>query len=659
MQFMNLISKFIDIKYLREFFFLVVILFSIQIANAQTPRYSTTSKSAINAFENGTKYYDQRDFEKAIRSFLQAIDKDPNFIEAHVILAEVLAEQGDYEAAILRYNKAIDINPTFFPNNFYQLARLEMKTSKYDRALQDFKNYKKLVKDIYPEKTILVDQGIKNCEFAIEALKHPVPFNPINMGPAINSANAEYFPSFTVDQNEIIFTRDIPDRQAMEGHQEDFYLSSKKDTSWQQALNAGSPLNSILNEGAPSISADGRLLFFAACDRSDGKGRCDIYLSQRVADGSWSKPMNIGPPINTGDWETQPSFSSDGKTLYFIRGSYSRDHGSQQDDIYYSEFQADHHWSEPKRLNDNINTIGKEESVFIHPDNQTLYFTSNGLPGMGGLDIFLSRRQPDGTWGPAMNLGYPINTSGDENSLVVSADGKKAYFASNRAGGFGSLDLYSFDLYPAAQPLLVSYLKAKVVDAETNLPLSAQFEVIDVTSGKVVLSNSTDQKRGEFLASLPAGKNYMLNVNKEQYLFYSDYFECKEATDKQHAYDLLIKLHKPKAGEHVVLKNIFFDVNKYDLKTESNSELAKLKSFLNANPTIRIEVSGHTDSTGDPKLNQTLSESRANAVYNFLVKEGISSARLTYKGYGKSKPIASNDSEEGRSQNRRTEFTIL
>jgi len=636
-----------------------VLFFISPFVNAQTPRYTTKSKSAINAFENGTQYYDQRDFTKAIKSFEQAIEKDPNFMEAHVILAEVLAERGDYNGAIGRYKKAIEISPTFFPNNFYQLARIELMVSKYEDALGDFNNYKKLVKDLYPEKSALVEQGIRNCEFAIEAIKNPVPFNPINMGPSINSVNAEYFPSFTVDQNEIIFTRDIPDKQSMEGHQEDFYLSIKKDTNWLNAINAGSPLNTVLNEGAPSISADGRLLFFAACDRSEGKGRCDIYLSQRVTDGSWSKPMNLGAPINTGNWETQPSFSSDGKTLYFIRGYYNRDRGAQQDDIYYSEFQADGHWSEPKKLGSNVNTLGREESVFIHPDNQTLYFTSNGFPGMGGLDIYLSRRQPDGSWGPAMNLGYPINTSADENSLVVSADGKKAYFASDRVGGYGSLDLYSFDLYAGAQPLLVSYIKAKVIDAATNTPLAAQFEVIDVATGKVVLSNTTDQKRGEFLASLPAGKNYMLNVDKEQYLFYSDYFECKEATDKQHAYDLLIKLHKPIAGENVVLRNIFFDVNKFELKSESNSELGKLKSFLKSNPTIRIEISGHTDSTGDPKLNQILSENRAKSVYNFLVKEGISSARLTYKGYGKSKPIASNEDELGRAQNRRTEFTIL
>ena len=262
-------------------------------------------------------------------------------------------------------------------------------------------------------------------------------------------------------------------------------------------------------------------------------------------------------------------------------------------------------------------------------------------------------------WGEPVNLGYPINTCNDENSLIVSPDGKKAFFSSDRAGGFGSLDLYSFDLYEAARPLTVSYVKAHVSDASTNENLAADFEIIDVETGKTIVKNTTDKKRGEFLASLPSGKNYMLNVNKEQYLFYSDYFECKNATDEQHAFTLDIKLKKPTAGERVVLKNIFFEVGKYDLKSESTSELNKLISFLKTNPTSKIEISGHTDNTGDKKSNQTLSENRAKSVYNYLITQGISATRLTYKGYGDTKPITPNDTPEGKTQNRRTEFTII
>ena len=278
---------------------------------------------------------------------------------------------------------------------------------------------------------------------------------------------------------------------------------------------------------------------------------------------------------------------------------------------------------------------------------------------MGGLDIFLSRRQENGEWGKPVNLGYPINTAADENSLVVSADGKKAYFASDRKGGFGRLDLYSFDLYQDVQPALTSYVKAIVTDAATGNPLSAQFEVVDLSTGKVVLSNTTDKRKGEFLACLPAGRNYMLNVNKESYLFYSDYFELKNANTRQNAFLLNIKLQQPKPGEKVVLRNIFFDVNKFDLKPESTPELTRLVALLKNQPTLKIEISGHTDSSGDKKANQLLSENRAKSVKDFLVQNGIQADRITYKGYGDARPVASNESEEGRAQNRRTEFTIL
>lgn len=635
----------------------LLILASNQIL-AQFPKYSTLNKSAINAYEDGTKQLDGGNFDKAIPYFEKALSKDSLFIEAHMVLGDIYAEKDNFEKAITCYEKAANINPTFFPNNFFLLGDLQLRVGKYEDAKKSFTSYLKIAQAIPEEKKVRTNRLLSNCDFGINALKNPVSFNPKNLGPGVNSEGGEYYPSMTVDQKELIITRRFKDERIGNQEQEDFYFSKLKDSVWQRAVNPGPPLNSLLNEGAPSVSADGKLVFFAACERPDGKGKCDIYLSQLMPDGSWTKPFNLGAPINTGAWETQPSFSSDGKTLYFIRGYSTREKGQVQD-IYSSTFQADMTWSEPVPLSDSINTDGVEESVFIHPDNQTLYFSSNGHTGMGGLDIFVSRRLPNGRWGIPMNLGYPINTSSNENSMMVSPDGKKAYFSSNRKDGYGDLDLYSFDLYKDAQPLLVSYLRARVTDAVSGNPLAAKFEIIDVETGNVVLSNTTDKRRGEFLACLPAGKNYMLNVNKESYLFYSDYFECKEANDKQNAYDLLIKLRQPVAGEKVVLKNIFFDVNKFDLKKESDAELGKLVAFLKNSPTIKIEISGHTDNTGDKKANLILSENRAKAVYDSLIKQGIAATRLTYKGYGDTKSIADNNNETGRAQNRRTEFTIL
>jgi outer membrane protein OmpA-like peptidoglycan-associated protein len=310
------------------------------------------------------------------------------------------------------------------------------------------------------------------------------------------------------------------------------------------------------------------------------------------------------------------------------------------------------------RLSDSINTPGSEESVFIHPDNQTLYFSSDGHPGLGGLDIFMSKRRPDGTWGKAVNLGYPINTNGDENSLIVSPDGQLAFMSSTRKDGFGDLDMYSFELYPAVRPSVVSYVKGVVVDDKTGNPLQAKFEIVDVRSGLNVMSDVSDKKKGEFLACLTTGKEYMLNVSKEGYLFYSDYFNCSDETDQQHAYKITARLKQPVAGETVVMKNIFFDNNKFDLKTESFSELNKLVAFLKSSPNVAIEIGGHTDAIGDAKLNVTLSENRAKSVYNYLIEKGIAASRLSFKGFGSTVPVADNTTEEGRAQNRRTEFKI-
>ncbi len=620
-------------------------------------RYTTESKAAIRNYQNGLHYYDGKDYEKAIKELQQAINKDEKFVEAYILLASVYEDMQQNDKAIEQYNKSFAVNEIFFPNNYLRVAALEIKTEKYEAAKAHYEKYLTIkTNDIELQKR--AEAGIENCKFAIEAIKHPVPFNPINLGSGVNTASPEYYASLTIDQKELVFTRDVPDTRTPWGHQEDFYSSKFDKDQWQPAKNLGEPLNTLDNEGGPSISGDGRILFFTACSREDGKGSCDIYLAQRTSENNWTKAINLGVPINTGAWESQPSFSSDGKTLYFIRGTYDRSRKIQQD-IYYSVFQTDRTWSEPKALSNKINTAGREESVFIHPDNQTLYFSSDGHTGMGGMDIYVSRRDTSGEWGEPVNLGYPINTSNDENSLIVSPDGKKAFFSSDRSGGFGSLDLYSFDLYEAARPNTVSYVKAHVTDATTNENLAANFEIIDVETGKTIVSNTTDKKRGEFLASLPSGKNYMLNVNKEGYLFYSDYFECKNTSDKQHAFVLDIKLQKPKAGEHVVLKNIFFDVNKFDIKSESFAELNKLVAFLKNNPTSKIEISGHTDNTGDNKMNQVLSQNRAKSVYDYLTMHGIIASRLTYKGYGDSKPIASNDTPEGKSQNRRTEFTII
>jgi outer membrane protein OmpA-like peptidoglycan-associated protein len=295
----------------------------------------------------------------------------------------------------------------------------------------------------------------------------------------------------------------------------------------------------------------------------------------------------------------------------------------------------------------------------MHSDNQTLYFTSNGWTGMGGIDIYYSKKNDDGKFSKPVNLGYPINTFNDEGFLIVNAKGNMAYYSSDRQGGFGGLDIYSFELSEKVRPVAVTYLKGVVYDKNTGKKLKAKFELTDLATEKVVFESYSDQITGEFMVSLPTEKNYALNVSKDGYLFYSENFTLTGVYDKTKPYEKDIPLQPLAVGEVVVLKNIFFDFDKTDLKPESEVELQKLIEMLRKNVKMKIEISGHTDNKGTADYNQKLSENRSKAVYIYLIEKGIDKTRLSYKGYGLSKPIDTNDTEEGRANNRRTEFKVI
>lgn len=623
---------------------------------AQPGKYTTTNSKAIKHFESAMKHYQARENKDAEEDLLKALDKDPNFVEAYHLMANIYVEAKQFEKAAEQYEKSFVINPGFFPNSYYTVANIYFTIGKYAEAK---KHYEKFI--TFPtgpdEFRYMSKKNILNCEYAVDAIKHPVPFSPVNMGEKINTMDHEYFPSITADGKTLFFTRNLKDNQAVAGYQEDFYLSKQTGAKeWGLAGSMGPPINTTDNEGAPSISADGQIIIYAGCNRPDGKGSCDIYYSRKIGN-KWSTPVNIGPPINTKNWETQPSFSSDGKTLYFIRGTVTRE-GIKNQDIYYSQLSKEGYWEEPVPIGGKINTPDREESVFIHPDNQTLYFSSNGHIGMGGLDIYMSKRQPNGEWGKPVNLGYPINTNNDENSLLVSPSGDIAYFASNRQGGKGGLDLYQFDLYQDVRPEKITYVNGKVFDALSNKPIGATFELIDLETARVVIESESNIGNGEFLISLTANKNYALNVSKNGYLFYSENFSLKEAADLSTPFQLDIPLQPIGIGTVTELKNIFFETGKYDLKEESKAELQKLVDFLTLNKTVKIEIGGHTDNVGDKKQNLTLSQNRAKAVYDYLVNKGIATERLSYMGYGDAQPKFPNDTPENRAKNRRTEFKV-
>lgn len=653
---------------MRRFFTFLLLFVSFSIvsqSNLPPGTYTSTNKKAVRFYEESKKMFQTRKDEEAEKLVKKAIEEDPNFVEAYSAYAQLLLEKNRIKEAIPLYEKAIQINPKIFIENNYYLGVAYLNEAMYDKAIPHLETIIKAER-INPNLKEEAARYLKNAKFGSVAIKNPQPFKPVNVGPGINTSEFEYFPALTADGNTFLFTRNIREGEGVQApRQEDFYISKKANNTWQTA-NPITSVNTPGNEGAPSLSADGEIMFFASCmemtgdygssDRK-GYGSCDIFYAQKI-NGKWSKPRNAGSTINTRNWETQPSFSSDGKTLYFIRGIVTRE-GIKNPDIYSSVIGEDGKFSEPVKLSDNINTPEGEESVFIHPDNQTLYFSSEGHPGMGRLDIFMSKRNADGSWGKAVNLGYPINTVADENSLLVDANGKLAYFASEREGGFGGLDIYQFELPESVRPEKITYVKGHIFNARTKDPLEASFELIDLETQQSVTS-AFSNSQGEFLVTLTSNHNYLVNVSKPGFLFYSDNFALKDKiADYNKPYVLEIPLQPIDTGI-IELKNIFFDVNKWDLKTESKAELQKIISFLKANPMLKVEFSGHTDNSGDKLFNKTLSNNRAKAIYDYVIEKGaIPAANLSYKGYGDSKPKAPNDTPENKAKNRRTELKIL
>ncbi len=647
---------------MKKILFLILFLFISNINYSQT--FSTKNKKAIKFFNEALTEYNAFNFKKTIYWCEQALNKDKKFVEVYYLLSDVYGELKLPERKIKMLEKAIKIAPQKSSQAYYTLAKTELSIGKYKKAKAHVLELKKY--DIKNRYSNQIKSYLERCNFGINAMNNPVNFKANNLGKNINSEYNEYLPTITADEQTLIFTRLIRSgKRYYDGTfemQEDFFISKNENNKFGKAKALGSPLNTIGNEGAQSLSADGKMLFFTSCEYENGKsyhgktyGSCDIFVSHKTGN-NWSQPENLGAEVNTKYWESQPSFSADGKTLYFAS---NRPGGKGKIDIWKTELQDDKTWTKPVNLGDNINTKGQDQSPFIHYDNKTLYFASNGHLGMGKQDLFLSRKDTSGNFGAPKNLGYPINTWGEEVSLTINANGNKAYFASSKKSEFGGLDLYTFELTKENKPNKVTYVKGTIYDAESVDKLEANIKLINLSSNKQVAQSTSDKETGEFLICIPAGEDYAFNVSKEGYLFYSETFTLAQSTDNLKVYTFDIPLSPIRKGKKTILKNIFFDVNSYELQQKSYSELEKLYQFLQKNKNIKIEIGGHTDNTGNETHNKQLSLNRARSVYNFLISKGIEKARLSYKGYGSSLPIDTNETEIGKQNNRRTEFKIL
>jgi flagellar motor protein MotB len=612
----------------------------------------TSSNRALKAYNDGKQSYDFLDLKNAEKFLKAAIAADGKFYEAYMILGEMMSKLRRFSESADYYRKAVKVDSLFYKPVFFHLANAEMMAGRYADALVHYNVY--LVQPGISEKNKALSlKSIEDCKFAVEALKNPVPFSPVNLGDSVNTSDDEYWPSITADGQTLMFTRQHSTGRATPKTQEDFYISHLDKDTWRKAVNAGYPLNTAQNEGAQTISSDGRFMYFTACDKPEGQGKCDIYYSS--FDGkNWSIPLNIGPPVNTRAWESQPSISANGRMLFFTSNRPGSLGGM---DLWYSVLSEEGKWSSPVNLGKTINTPGDEMSPFIHFDGRTLYFSSNGRVGMGGHDIFFTKMNDDTTWTEPQNLGYPINTYNDEMGLIIDASGQKAYFSSRRDDTHGK-DIYSFSVYESVRPDPVSYFKGRVYEKGTGKLLIARYELVNLNTGHIVVSNITDVN-GTFLVCLPPDHNYGLNVSKDGYLFYSDNFMLEGIHSSTEPFIKRIDLSPVRVGEKLTLANVFYEFDSWKIEKESYSELDKLARLLSYNKNITVEIGGYTDAIGTDAYNLDLSEKRARSVMDYLVGKGIIAERLRYKGFGAASPIGNNVTDDGRKLNRRTEIKVI
>ena len=632
---------------------LLIISFSLSAYLTRAQQYDPekVSKKAAQLNSKGLEQAEGGDLSGGIQSLQEAIRIDNRFEDAYLSIAGIYGEMKNYPKAVEYYERAKAIDSVYFLDFALPYSIDLAGTGNFTAALQAVDSF--LTIPTLNETSRKSGEFRQQCyQFALDyAASHPASnnyqFTPVNLGDSINTAMLEYYPTISLDGNTLIFTRRV------NGTNEDFYESIRTGGVWGMAHSLPGNINTNENEGAACISQDGQWLIFNGCNYPDGMGSCDLYISYLTPDG-WSTPENMGDSINSEFWEVAPSLSPDKRDLYFAS---NRPGGYGGSDIYVSHRLLNGQWSAAENLGPTINTIGDEGTPFIHADNQTLYFNSTGQPGYGNNDLFVSRKQPDGTWGKPENLGYPINTIDDQGSLVVAADGKTAYYASDKADTKGGLDLYTFPLREDIRPAKTLWVKGKVFDRSTHKGLPSSVILTDLAT-RAVISNLQTDETGNYLITLPEGKDYAFTVKRRGYLFFSENFSLSHDHGDT-TYTIDIPLQPLEANATIVLKNIFFDPNKYNLMPESDAELDQVVQLMKDNPTLKIQINGHTDNSGKPADNITLSENRARAVTTYLVDRGITATRLSSKGWGDTKPVADNSTPEGRARNRRTELTVI
>ena len=634
---------------IKKWLAVLILNFSFLISSAQWYDPEKVNKKAGDIYGQAYEEASSGNYTAAIRHINESILLEPKFVDAFLSRAGIYANLKKYDSSVIDFEKALQLDSVYSKTYLLPYSISLAGIGKFEQALEAVTKF--LTNDKLNSQSIKAGNYRKGCyEFAVDyAKKHPVKnyvFAPKNLGDSINGSSLEYYPSLTIDGSKMVFTRRI-------GSDEDFYESNFINGNWSKAKPLAGKVNTNLNEGAQCISQDGQWIIFTGCNYPEGQGSCDLYISFKTKNG-WSEAENLGGIINTDFWESSPSLSPDKRDLYFASAVAG---GFGGRDIWVTHRSPTGKWSRPENLGEAVNTSGDESCPFMHADNETLYFNSNGLKGYGSTDLFFTKKISDSSWLEAENLGYPINTIDDEGSLIVAADAKTAYYASDKSDGKGGLDLYTFQLREDIRPLKTLWVKGKVFDKKTLAGLPSSVELTDIKSRNVISKLQTDED-GNYLITLPEGKNYAFSVNRKGYLFFSDNFSLSN-NPADSVYNKDIPLQPIEAGAAIVLKNIFFDTKKFNLKQESIVELDKVVVLLNDNPKLKIQIAGYTDNIGLAKDNLLLSNNRAKTVVGYLLNKGIAQPRLTYKGFGATKPIADNKTDAGKALNRRTELSVI
>lgn len=646
-----------------RFGILFLIVFSVSAIFAQEGEECPLSDS-----KKARKLYDKalsvaRSSKKEARGLLkEALDIDPDFAQANLVMGDLLFQSKKLSQAQEYYLKTVEICPNLNDFMYFRLGEIEYDEKKYRDAKAHLSRFVASGKGSEEDKSVAREK-LKASIFYIEGFAKPVPFNPKPLT-SISTQADEYLPIITPDNKRAYFTRRTFEKEKFTGGInvetkpiERFCFSENTGENTFEAGQAmPDPFNKNNNEGGASLSADNKYMFFTICKDEGGELlNCDIWYSV-FSGGKWSAIQNAGPEVNGKDtWESQPTLSSDGKTLYFAS---NREGGMGKLDIWKSSKDASGKWQKPENLGPRINTPENEKSPFFHSDGKTLYFSSTGLLGFGGYDIFFSKLQDDDQWKVPQNIGYPINSEKDDLGFFVSTDGKTGYFASDKLKGNGGWDVYHFGLYKEARPERVLFLSGEIKDENNAVANDARVEIKN-TKTQEITTVEVDSLTGKYVAVVAFNDDQILTVKQTGKSFSSNYFSTADSSITAAPFETNVKVEEIKVGKAYKINNINFETNSADLSIQSKHIIIEFAAFLKDNPTVKVSIQGHTDNVGDSSNNMALSKERAFNVKAYLIEQGISGSRLTSKGFGQNKPLGTNKTEEGRANNRRTEFVIL